>query len=67
MTNRTEREVLAERFEKKAKAGLKDVKFCLSNEGESTVEEICGEINRLYDAVEDGKAIKLDFNDSYLK
>ena len=54
---------LAARFEKKAADGLVDVKFFLRNPDEATTELVCGEANRLYDAVDRGEAEVLDFRD----
>lgn len=62
----TQSAILASRFEAKAKDGLADVKFYLSNEAETTVEEVCREINALYDAVERDDYDLFKFNDSYL-
>ncbi|MDE2013605.1 MAG: hypothetical protein KGJ75_11825 [Alphaproteobacteria bacterium] len=58
-------DVLAERFEKKAADGLIDVKFFLQSHDGMVLdkEEVCAEVNRLYDAVEAGKAKPLDFGD----
>lgn len=62
----TECQRLANRFEKMAKNGLLDVKFYVGG-GEAMSEQVCREVNRLYDAVEKGESVELDFNDSYRK
>ena len=59
----TECQKLADRFEKKAADGLVDVKFYVA--GEVASEQVCLEINRLYDAVENGDCAHLDFKDSH--
>jgi hypothetical protein len=61
----TQSAILASRFEAKAKDGLADVKLYLSNKAETTVEEVCREINALYDAVERDDFSPFKFNDSY--
>ena len=55
--------VLAERFAKRAAAGLKDVKFCLQNIDDVQPAVVHEEVNRLYAAMEDGKVEPLKFND----
>jgi hypothetical protein len=55
--------VLAERFAKRAAAGLKDVKFCLQNVDDVQVAEVHEEVNRLYAAIEAGKVEPLKFGD----
>lgn len=59
----TECQKLADRFVKKAAAGLVDVKFYVAGE-EAASEQVCREINRLYDAVDDGNFVPLEFGDS---
>ena len=61
----TECQMLAEVFEKKATAGLVDVKFYVA--GEAASEQVCREINRLYKAVEAGDFAPLDFADQAAK
>lgn len=56
-------ELLADRFTKKAAAGLLDVKFFLQNREEAGAEEVCQEVNALYQAVDDNKAKPLDLGD----
>ena len=56
---------LAARFEKKAAEGLLDVKFFVSNVAEAASEQLCREVNALYDALEGGESAPLDFKDSY--
>lgn len=55
---------LAARFERMAAEGLVDVKFFVRNSEEATSEVLCGEVNRLYAAVDRNDAADLDFNDS---
>lgn len=55
---------LAARFERMAADGLLDVKFFVRNPDEATTESVCGELNRLYEAVERGEEVPLDFRDS---
>ena len=43
--------------------GLVDVKFLLSNAAETTGEEVCREVNAMYEALERGDAKPLDFGD----
>jgi hypothetical protein len=61
---KTECQRLAERFKLKADAGLVDVKFFVSDPTEAVAEQVCQEVNMLYDAVERGELRRLDFNDS---
>jgi hypothetical protein len=63
--SKTPCDVLAERFEKKAADGLIDVKFFLQSHNGVALdkERVCGEVNRLYDAMEAGKFEPLNFND----
>lgn len=63
MTDKNPCDVLAERFAAKASAGLLDVKFYFQNRDEAGAEEACAEVNRLYEAVENNKATKLDLGD----
>lgn len=58
-------ENLAGRFEKMAtQNGLLDVKFYVAGR-ELVTEQVCREVNRLYEAFERGEAAELDFKDSY--
>jgi hypothetical protein len=59
----TECQKLADRFKEKAAAGLVDVKFYVA--GEAASEQVCREINRLYEAYENGDCVDLDFDDSH--
>ena len=60
MTRQTEREKLAERFQKmKAQDGLVDMKFHLGQVSETTTEAVCAEVNRLLDNLETGKVQEL--------
>lgn len=54
---------LAARYEKMAANGLVDVKFFLGNAGEATTEQVCREVNALYEAVDRGDCEPLDFGD----
>lgn len=54
---------LAARFEKMAADGLVDVKFFVRNPDEAMAESVCKEVNRLYEAVDRGEAVALDFQD----
>lgn len=62
MTNKTHCDLLAARFERKAATGLKDVKFFLMPH-QATADEICGEVERLYEAVDANKPKPLNFGD----
>ena len=55
---------LADRFEKLAGEGLVDVKFYVAGK-EVVTEQVCREVSRLYEALENGEAVDLDFKDSY--
>lgn len=46
--------------------GLLDVQFSLSNRKEAAPELVCLEVNRLYEAIENGDYVELKFNDSYM-
>ncbi|MDX3885557.1 MAG: hypothetical protein QHC65_14140 [Sphingomonas sp.] len=59
----SEHKNLADRYAKMQAGGLVDVKFLLSNAGETTAEEVCREVNALYAAVERGDTRELDFGD----
>lgn len=54
---------LAGRFDKKAAAGLVDVKFYLSGAAEATTDEVYEDVNALYEAFEREDCRPLDFND----
>lgn len=55
---------LAALFAAKAQTdGLEDVKFFVAAVSEFSAEEICGEVNRLYQAVEAGAVKTLSFGD----
>ena len=61
--DRTECCKLADRFAELAKDdGLLDVKFYVA--GEAATEQVAREVNRLYEAVNQGEAADLDFKDS---
>ena len=55
---------LAARFEEMAAGGLLDVTFFVRNQDEATAESVCEELNRLYDAVDRGEEVPLDFRDA---
>lgn len=60
----SERDKLAARYEEmKAAHGLVDVKYFLSNQGEATTEQVCREVNAMYEALDRGDAKTLDFGD----
>lgn len=59
----TQCNALAIRFADKAANGLRDVKFYLQNRDEAGVEDVCSEVNRLYDAVAAGQAAALNMGD----
>lgn len=63
MASMTERESLADRYTSMKAKGLVDVKFLLTNPAEATGEEVCREVNAMYEAVERGDAKPLDFCD----
>jgi hypothetical protein len=52
----TARDKLTADFQAKKAAGLKDMKFFLGNVAESTVEEVCAEVNKLHAEVAKGNA-----------
>lgn len=55
---------LAARFNEMAAAGLVDVKFFVRNQDEAVSEQVCAEVNRLYEALERGESVLLEFKDS---
>lgn len=57
------RQLLADRFERKTAEGLMDVKFFLRYVGESTTDQVCEDVNGLYEAFERGDCRPLTFND----
>lgn len=63
MTEPSARETLAVRYDRMAADGLQDVKFFLGNAGEATTEQVCREVNALYDALGRGDFEILDFGD----
>ena len=60
--NTIECQNLAGLVQTKVHAGLKDMKFFLGNDDAGT-EEVCQEVNRLYQAIEAGAYEELDFGD----
>ena len=56
MTTMTERQTLQNRFQTmKAEEGLVDMKFHLGQVSETTIEAVCGQVNKLLDNVRDEK------------
>lgn len=55
---------LAARYEKAAENGLVDVKFFLKNLDEALKEDVCREVEAVYEAFEGGSFAPLDFADS---
>jgi hypothetical protein len=62
----TECSKLAASYELKAANGLIDVKFYISNSGETLSEAVCEEVNRLDEAVARGEVFELDFDDRHI-
>lgn len=60
----TQSKMLATRFEGLAEKGLVDVKFYVRNLDEASTEQVCGEVNALYAALDSGKGKPLSFGDS---
>ena len=61
MTSTSECARLADRFQAmKADGGLVDMKFFFGQVSESTVDDFCEEVNRLYKLVEEGKYKKVE-------
>lgn len=60
----TEAQKLATRFSEMADGGLVDVKFYLRNREEAGTEQVCREVNKLYEAVDKDEIASLDFKDS---
>ena len=62
---KTARADLLSAFQAKKAAGLRDMKFFLGNVTESTTEEVCAEVNKLYAEVAKGNAKTIElWNDS---
>lgn len=61
---KTECQKLADRFERLAGEGLLDVKFYVAGR-EAVTEQVCREVNRLYEALDRNESAELDFKDSY--
>lgn len=59
-------DALSERFATMARSGVVDVKFCIRNSQEATVEVICEEITALLDAKERGDSKPLIFGDNMI-
>lgn len=53
----TARQALTADFQAKKAKGLKDLKFFFGNVSETTVEEVCAEVNKIYAEVEKGNVI----------
>lgn len=61
---KTECQKLADRFASMAaNEELQDVKFYVA--GEVAPEQACREVNRLYDALDNGESAALDFKDTH--
>lgn len=61
MTSMSECAKLADRFQgMKANSGLLDLKFFFGQVSESTVDDFCEEVNRLYKLVDEGKVTKIE-------
>lgn len=54
--NQTARAKLLATFQAKKAKGIKDMKFFLGKVSESTVEDVCAEVNKLYESVAQGNA-----------
>jgi hypothetical protein len=54
---------LAGRFDEKRVNGLVDVKFCVGGRETATYEQLCEELESLYQSVDAGQARPLIFND----
>jgi hypothetical protein len=61
----TARSKLLATFKQKKAAGLRDMKFFLGRVSESTVEDVCSEINRLYEEVDKGNRVSVMWGDSH--
>ena len=58
------KQLLADRFARKAAEGLVDVKFFLKGAAEATTDEVYEEVNCLYEAFERGDCRSLAFGDA---
>lgn len=56
---------LAESYAAKKAQGLVDVKFYIANTKEAVHEIVCGEVNRLDEAIARGEVFPLDFDDRH--
>ena len=63
MTNLSERETLAARYENMAANGLVDVKFFLRNGAEAAGEHVCREDHAIYEALDRNEFKPLVFGD----
>jgi len=60
----SERKALSDRYARmQSKEGLVDTKFLLSNPAEATSDEVCREVNAMYEALDRGESKALDFGD----
>ncbi|HEX7873040.1 MAG TPA: hypothetical protein VF475_09025 [Sphingobium sp.] len=60
----SERKTLSDRYARmETEEGLVDVKFLLSNTAEATTDEVCFEVNAMYEALDRGESKVLDFGD----
>ena len=59
---------LSRRYAKqKEEEGLVDVKYYLRNTDDAVTEQVCHDVNKLYESVENGGAVELNFKDSRRK
>ena len=66
MVHGEEFERLSSRYAKqKEKEGLVDVKYYLRNTDDAVTEQVCRDVNKLYESVEKGGAVGLKFKDSH--
>jgi len=66
MDNKDQCQALAQRFQRMAvEEGLVDVKFFLRNLDEALKNQVCGEVEAVYEAFEAGDCAPLNFRDSY--
>ena len=59
------RQCIASRFAAAAEGGLVDVKFSVKNLDEALKEQVCEEVEEVYEALESGSCADLDFRDSH--
>ncbi len=62
----TERKKLNRRYNQLRTSGLRDVKFYLGEVAGITIEQVCAEVNRVFDIVDRGEAFESeDWGHSY--